>query len=103
MTFDDLEETRKLLQLEGVNLPTLQLQEVLDSKLALRHNQSLGGTSPAEVQRMASEFEAELRDIEAEIMLRQEQINVAYKQTHQIIEEVIAGKTISEVDSPCWV
>ena len=102
-TFEDLEETQKLLQLRGVNLPTIRLQEVLDSKHALRHNQSLGGTSSVEVQRMASEFETELRDIDAEIMLRQEQINVAYKQTHQIIEEVIAGKAISDVNSPCWV
>ena len=101
-TFDDLEETRKLLQLRGVILSTSQLQGVLDSKLVLRYNLSLGGTSPAEVQRMTSEFEAELRDVDAEIMLRQEQINVAYKQTHQIIEEVIAGKAISKVDSPCW-
>ena len=102
-TFEDLEETQKLLQLRGINLPASQLKEVLDSKNALRHNRSLGGTSPAEVIRMASEFEAELRDIDAEIMLRQEQINVAYNQTHQIIEEVIAGKAISEVDSQCWI
>ena len=102
-TFEDLEETQKLLQLRGVNLPASQLKEVLDSKNALRHNRSLGGTSPAEVIRMASEFEAELRDVDAEIMLRQEQINVAYNQTHQIIEEVIAGKAITEVDSQCWI
>ena len=51
---------------------------------------------------MTSEFDAELRDIDAEILLRQEQINVSHTQTYQIIEEVIAGKTISEIDSPCW-
>ena len=101
-TFDDLEETRKLLQFRGVNLSTPQLQGILDSNLLLRGNLSLGGTSPAEVRRMTSEFDAELRDMDAEILLRQEQIDVAYKQTHQIIEEVIAGKAISEVDSPCW-
>ena len=101
-TFDDLEETRKLLQFRGVDLSTPQLQGILDSNLLLRGNFSLGGTSPAEVRRMTSEFDAELRDMDAEILLRQEQIDVAYKQTHQIIEEVIAGKAISEVDSPCW-
>ena len=101
-TFNDLEETRKLLQFRGINLSTPQLQGILDSNLLLRGNLSLGGTSPTEVRRMTSEFDAELRDMDAEILLRQEQIDVAYKQTHQIIEEVIAGKAISEVDSPCW-
>ena len=101
-TFDDLEQTRKLLQFRGVNLSTRQLQGILDSHLLLRGNLSLGGTSPTEVRRMTSEFDAELRDMDAEILLRQEQIDVAYKQTHQIIEEVIAGKAISEVDSPYW-
>ncbi len=101
-TFEDLEETRKLLQLRGVNLSTSQLQGVLDPALAVRRNQSLGGTSPAEVGRMTSEFEAELREIDAEILLRQEQINVAYEQTHQIIEEAVAGKSIAKIDSPCW-
>ena len=102
MTFADLEETRKLLQLRGIRLSASQLQQLLDSKHALRVNRSLGGTSPAEVTRMASEFEVELEGIDAKILLRREQIDVAYKQTHRIIEEVIAGKAISEVDSPCW-
>ena len=52
---------------------------------------------------MASEFEVVLEGIDAKILLRREQIDVAYKQTHRIIEEVIAGKAISKVDSPCWM
>ena len=103
MTFADLEETRKLLQLRGIRLSASQLQQLLNSKHALRLNRSLGGTSPAEVTRMASEFEVVLEGIDAKILLRREQIDVAYKQTHRIIEEVIAGKAISKVDSPCWM
>ena len=103
LTFDDLDETRKRLECRGIRIAASQLREILDSEHALRLNQSLGGTSPAEVKRMASEFEAELLDVDAKILLRREKINVAYIQTHQIIEEVIAGKPISAVDSPCWV
>ncbi|MDE0299952.1 MAG: argininosuccinate lyase [Candidatus Poribacteria bacterium] len=101
-TFEDLDETRNLLQLRGICLSTSELRAVLDSKHALRGSLSLGGTSPAEVQRMTSEFGAELADIDAQILLRKEEIDVAYNQTHQIIEEVAAGRAIARVDSPCW-
>ena len=60
-TFGDWEETQELLQSEGIDLSIPQLQRILDPKLSLHNNRSLGGTSPVEVKRMAGEFEAKTR------------------------------------------
>ena len=96
-TFEDWDETQKLLRSEGIDLSVAQLQHILDPKLSLRNNQSLGGTSPTEVKRMVGEFEAKLNEIDAQIRSRQERIDAAYQQTLRVIEQVLDGKTISEV------
>ena len=97
-TFQDWEETQRLLQHRRVDLSISQLQSILDPKLALHNNRSLGGTSPAEVKRMADEFEEKLNEIEAKTRARQDQIQYAYQLTLQVIEQVLAGKTIAEID-----
>jgi argininosuccinate lyase len=96
-TFGDWNETQKLLRSEGIDLSLPQLQHILDPKLSLRNNRSLGGTSPAEVKRMVGEFEEQLSEIDSRIRSRQEQINAAYQKTLLIIEQVLDGKAIAEV------
>ena len=97
ITFEDWDETQKLLRSEGVDLTIPELQRILDPKLSLHNNQSLGGTSPTEVKRMIGEFEAKLNEIDARVCSRREQIDAAYQQTLRVIEQVLDGKAISEV------
>ena len=79
-TFEYWEETQELLRSEGIDLSISQLQRILDPKLSIHNNQSLGGTSPVEVKRMVGEFESKLNGIENQIHLRQEQINTAHSE-----------------------
>ncbi len=97
-TFQDWEETQKLLQSEGIDLSVTQLQRILAPKLSLRNNRSLGGTSPAEVRRMVEVFEGQLNEIDYQIRSRQEQIDAAYQKTLRIIEQVMEGKAAAEVN-----
>ena len=96
-TFRDWDDTQKQLTARGINLSIPQLQRILDPRLALRYNRSLGGTSPAEVRRMAAEFEAALNGIDNQISARRDGIDTAHQQTLRIIERVLAGKAITEV------
>jgi argininosuccinate lyase len=95
-TFRDWTETQQLLRSEGIDLSVPQLQHILDPKLSLFNNRSLGGTSPADVRRMMGEFEDKLNEIDSQIRSRQELINAAYQKTLRTIEQVLAGKTIAE-------
>jgi argininosuccinate lyase len=97
-TFRDWEETQKLLRSEDIDLSVQQLQRILDPKLSLRNNRSLGGTSSAEVKRMVGEFEEKLNGIDSQIRSRQEQINDAYQKTLRVIEQVLGDKAIAEVN-----
>ena len=97
-TFQDWDETQRLLQRMGVDLPISQLQSILDAKHALCNNQSLGGTSPAEVKRMVGEFEAKLDEIDAQIKTRQDGIDKAHQFTLEVIEQVLDGKAVAEVN-----
>ena len=96
--FADWEETQKLLQRRGIDLAMPQIKQVLDSKLALQNNQSLGGTSPAEVERMTGEFEGKLEKFDVGIQARRDQIGLAYQQTHRIIQTVLAGNATADLD-----
>jgi argininosuccinate lyase len=62
---------------------------VLDAKLAIQNNQSLGGTSPAEVRRMIDNFAEQLNEIAAHIDARQTQIDDAHRETLRIVDEVL--------------
>ena len=97
-TFQDRQETQRLLQLRGVELPMSTLQSILEPKLAIHNTQSLGGTSPSEVKRMTDEFEGKLDEINAKIERREDGIQRAHQRTLQIVAEVLAGQKIAEVD-----
>ncbi len=88
-TFADWELTQKLLKQREVDVPISQLKQVLDAKLAIQNNQSLGGTSPAEVRRMIDNFAEQLNEIAAHIDARQTQIDDARRETLRIVDEVL--------------
>ena len=48
---------------KNIDIPISQLKQILDAELAIRNNQSLGGTSPAEVHRMIANFEEQLNAV----------------------------------------
>lgn len=97
-TFQDWEATQRLLQQRNVKLSIPQLQTILDPKRALGNYQSLGSTSPDEVKRMTGEFEKKLNDIDVQIETRKAAIEGAHQRTCRIIEQVLEGKSIAEVN-----
>ena len=89
-TFTDWELTRKLLKQKESNIPISQLKQILDAELAIQNNQSLGGTSPAEVHRMIDNFKEQLKGIALNISNCQTQIEDAHRETLRIVDEVLS-------------
>ena len=90
-TFVDLELTQELLKQKEIDIPISQLKQILDAALAIRNNQSLGGTSPAEVHRMIDNFEEQLNAVALNIYNCQSQIENAHQETLRIVDEVLGG------------
>ena len=88
-TFSDWESTQSLLKQKDIEVSIAQLKQILDAELALQYNQSLGGTSPAEVSRMIGNFEEQLNEIAMGIYNCQTQIEDARSETLRIIDEVL--------------
>ncbi len=88
-TFTDWELTQKLLKQKEIDIPISQLKQILDAELAIQNNQSLGGTSPAEVHRMIANFEAQLNEIASHIYNCQTQIEDAHRETLRIVDEIL--------------
>ena len=91
----DWELTHKLLKQKDIGISFSQLQQILDAELALQNNQSLGGTSPAEVSRMIDGFEEQLNEIAMHIYACQIQIEDAQKETLRIVDEVLSNSTVT--------
>lgn len=89
-TFLDWEVTQNLLKEKNIDLPISELRHIFDAKLAIQNNQSLGGTSPAEVSRMIEKFEEQQNEITMHIYNCQTQIDDAKNETHRIVEETLA-------------
>jgi argininosuccinate lyase len=66
------------------------LKQILDAKLAIQNNQSLGGTSPAEVHRMIGNFEEQLNEIASHVYTCQTQIESAHQETQHIVDDVLS-------------
>ena len=96
LTFSNIQETQNLLKLRGIEISIPELETVLDSKHAVLNNKSLGGTSPKEIKRMATEFDAHLTKVESKIVQKREQINDAQKLTNDFIETALSGVDIGE-------
>ena len=88
-TFSDWELTHKLLKQKEIDISVEQLKQILDAELALENNQSLGGTSPAEVHRMIASFEEHLNEIALNLYNCQTQIDDARKETLRIVDEAL--------------
>lgn len=96
-TFSDWELTHTLLKQKKIDISVEQLKQILDAELALENNQSLGGTSPAEVHRMIDNFEEHLNEIALNLYNCQTQIENAHRKTLRIVDEVLKMQiTITE-------
>jgi argininosuccinate lyase len=96
LTFSNLQETQKLLQLRDIEISASELKTILDSKSAILNNKSLGGTSPGEVNRMAAKFEQNLAQVESNIDRKRKKIATAQKLTDDVIEAVLSGVDVRE-------
>ena len=88
-TFSDWELTNTHLKDKEIDISISELQQILDAELALRNNQSRGGTSPDEVSRMIAGFEEQLRKSHNCIHTAQKQIEDAHSETLQMIDGVL--------------
>jgi len=88
-TFADWELTQALLKQRDIDISISELKQILDAELAIRNNQSLGGTSPAEVNRMIDVFEEQLNKIALRNYTCQTQIEEAHRETLRIVDEVL--------------
>ena len=88
-TFSDWELTQKLLKQREIDIPIAQLKQILDAELAIQNNQSLGGTSPAEVHRMIDNFEKQRNEIAQYVYNCQTEIDDAHRKTLRIVDEVL--------------
>ena len=93
-TFSDWELTQELLKQKNIDIPISHLKQILDAALAIQNNQSLGGTSPAEVRRMIANFEEQLNEIAQHIYHCQTQIEEAHQKTLRIVDEVLGKLTV---------
>ena len=93
-TFSDWELTQELLRQKNIDIPISQLKQILDAALAIQNNQSLGGTSPAEVHRMIDNFEEQRNEIALNIYNYQSQIENAHRETLRIVDEVLGQPTV---------
>ena len=92
-TFSDWELTQSLLKQRDIDISVGELKGILDAELAIRNNQSLGGTSPAEVFRMIESFEEQLNGIASRIYTCQTQIDDAHRETQRIVGKVLAAQS----------
>ncbi len=97
-TFSDWEFTHKRLKQKEIDISVEEIKQILDAELAIRNNQSLGGTAPAEVQRMIDNFQEQLNEIALNIYNCQTQIDDAQQETLRIVDEVLGGETTTEGD-----
>ena len=88
-TFTDLELTHSLLKQKDIDISNSHLKQILDAELAIQNNQSLGGTSPTEVNRMIDKFEEQLSEIALHVYSCQTQIEDAHKETQRIVDKVL--------------
>ena len=88
-SFLDWESTHALLKQKDINIPILEIQQILDARCALQNNKSLGGTSPAEVNRMIETLERQINEITTTINNYQKQIDNARNETLRIINEAL--------------
>ena len=79
---------------KNIDIPISQLKQILDAALAIQNNQSLGGTSPAEVRRMIANFEEQLSEIAQHVYHCQTQIEEAHRETLRIVDEVLGKLTV---------
>ena len=72
-----------------IDIPIAKLKQVLDARLAIQNNQSLGGTSPTEVHRMIENFTRQLDAVTSNIATCQTKIEVAHQKTLRNVEAVL--------------
>ena len=88
-TFTDWDLTQNLLKQRDIDIPIAELKQILDAELAIRNNQSLGGTSPKEVHRMIDNFEEHLNTIAQHVYNCQTEIEDAHRETLRMVDEVL--------------
>ena len=90
-TFTDWDLTQNLLKQRDIDIPIVELKQILDAELAIRNNQSLGGTSPKEVHRMIDNFEEHLNTIAQHVYNCQTEIEDAHRETLRMVDEVLGA------------
>jgi len=88
--FSDLGLLAKMLNEKKVEVGEEELKHVLSAEGILEAQSSMGGTSPHEVDWMASELAVKLDKKNSTIKARAKKINAAKKLTEKVVDEVIS-------------
>ncbi|MCG2782544.1 MAG: argininosuccinate lyase [Candidatus Altiarchaeales archaeon] len=87
--FKDISDVRKLLKKEGIELSEKDLRNLLDPSKAVSASRSIGGTSPAEVGRVAKSLKKELLVKEKSLKGKRKGIEDAGKETEKLVREIV--------------
>jgi len=87
--FKDISDVRKLLKKEGIELSEKDLGTLLNPSKAVSASRSIGGTSPAEVERVAKSLKKELLVKEKSLKEKRRNIDSARKETEKLVGSII--------------
>lgn len=86
--FNDISNVRKLLKKEEIDLSERELKDLLNPSKAVSASRSIGGTSPAEVGRIAKSMKEELIVKEKSLKEKRERIGDARKTTEKLVRSI---------------
>ena len=95
--FSDLEATQKLLAKAGAEISTEELRSLLDLDQVIASYQSLGSSSPQEVQRMIADLQKSAQEQQKAVEQRQSKLDQAHQLTQSIVKGVLANKDLSTI------
>jgi len=87
--FNDIAQVKKILKKSGIELSEKELKNLLNPEKVVSSYESLGGTSPKEVGRIANKLKKETDSIEKSLKERRKNIELARKMTEKLTQEII--------------
>lgn len=94
-TFDDVGATVEALAAAGATVSPADIAVVIDPVASVNSHISLGGTAPAEIERMIAQERSWLGEQRQDMAARRERLQSAYRRTQAISTAVISGTPVS--------
>ncbi len=95
-TFEDKARTKQLFAEKDIAISDKDLDDYTNPKRIVERTTSLGGVAPKEVDRMIGDMNQKLKQYRNRIEKKESELANAKKETAQIIESILSGKTVKE-------